>query len=178
MQSKQQIESIIFFKGEPISFKEISKLIEIDEKIVKEIVMQLSEEYLEKGIRLVYNEHECEIVTAPESSELISKLQKEETETDLSNAALETLSIILYMGPIARSMIDFIRGVNSQFTIRNLLIRGLIERDPKEKTPKYICTLDTIKFLGLNKTNELPNYIEIKDNISQFIKENSTEDGN
>jgi chromosome segregation and condensation protein ScpB len=77
------------------------------------------------------------------------------------------------MGPIARSMIDFIRGVNSQFTLRSLLVRGLIEKDPNSKTPLYIVSLDTIKFLGLNKVDELPNFKEIKHELAQFIKENS-----
>jgi segregation and condensation protein B len=177
MDFKQKIESILLFKGEPVSYKEMSKLLEIDEKQVTNLVSELSTEYSQKGTHIVFNNHECELVTSPEATELISKLQKQDTETELSNAALETLSIILYMGPIARSMIDFVRGVNSQFTIRNLLIRGLIEKDPKEKTPKYIVTLDTIKFLGLNKLDELPNLKEVKHSIAQFIKENST-DGN
>jgi segregation and condensation protein B len=77
------------------------------------------------------------------------------------------------MGPIARSMIDFIRGVNSQFTLRSLLIRGLIERDQNSKTPLYVVTLDTIKYLGLNKLDELPNFKEIRHELAQFIKENS-----
>lgn len=177
MELKQKIESILLFKGEPVSYKELVKLLEVDEKEIKSVVVELSNEYKEKGTHIVYNDNECELVTSPESSELLSKLQKQDTETELSNAALETLSIILYMGPIARSMIDFVRGVNSQFTIRNLLIRGLIEKDPKEKTPKYIVTLDTIKFLGLNKLDELPNLKEVKHSIAQFIKDNST-DGN
>ncbi len=177
MESKQKIESILLFKGQPVSYKELMKLTEIDEQEIKKQVAELSDEYKEKGTHVVFNDNECELVTSPESTELISQLQKQDAETELSNAGLETLSIILYMGPIARSMIDFVRGVNSQFTIRNLLIRGLIEKDPKEKTPKYIVTLDTIKFLGLNKTNELPNYKEVKHSIAQFIKENST-DGN
>lgn len=174
MNTKQKLESILLFKGQPVSYKELAKLIEIDESEIKKQVEELSDEYKEKGNHIIFNDHECELVTSPESAELISKLQKQEVDTELSNAALETLSIILYMGPIARSMIDFVRGVNSQFTIRNLLIRGLIEKDPKEKTPKYIVTLDTIKFLGLNKMQELPNYKEVKASISQFIKENST----
>lgn len=177
MELKQKLESILLFKGEQVSYKELAKLLEIDEKEIKSIVVELSTEYAQKGTNIIYNDHECELVTSPEASELLSKLQKQDTETELSNAALETLSIILYMGPIARSMIDFVRGVNSQFTVRNLLIRGLIEKDPKEKSPKYIVTLDTIKFLGLNKLDELPNLKEVRHSISQFVKENST-DGN
>ncbi len=173
MNIKQHIESIIFFKGQPVTYKELAKLLENSEEKIKKTVEELSFDYKDKGIHIVYNEHECELVTAPSGSDLISNMNKQEVETELSNASLETLSIILYMGPIARSMIDFIRGVNSQFTLRTLLIRGLIEKDPTSKMPLYIITLDIIKYLGLNKLDELPNFKEIRQEIAQFIKNNS-----
>lgn len=173
MNTKQSIESIILFKGQPVSYKELAKLLNTPEEEIKKTVSELSVDYQEKGVQIVFNDNECELVTAPSCSELISNMQKQEVETELSNASLETLSIILYMGPIARSMIDFIRGVNSQFTIRTLLIRGLIEKDPASKTPMYKVSLDTIKFLGLNKLDELPNFKEVRHEIDTFIKDNS-----
>lgn len=173
MNLKQKIESIILYKGQPVSYKELSSALEEKTEDIKNIIQELSKEYSERGMSITYNDHECELVTSPQASEIISKLQKQEIETELSNASLETLSIILYMGPIARSMIDFIRGVNSQFTLRSLLVRGLIERDQSSKTPLYSVSLDTIKFLGLNKLDELPNFKEIRHELSQFIKENS-----
>ena len=176
MKIKQSIESILLFKGQPVSYKELGTLLEQTPEQIKTAVEELSQEYQERGLSVVYNDHECELVTPYDQAELISKLQKQESETDLSNASLETLSIILYMGPIARSMIDFIRGVNSQFTLRSLLVRGLIEKDPSSKVPVYIVTLDTIKFLGLNKLDELPNFREIRHELAQFIKDNSQND--
>jgi segregation and condensation protein B len=173
MNTKQSIESILFFKGQPVSYKELALLLEISPEEVQKTVEELSTEYEERGVSIVYNTHECELVTPQAQTELILKLQKQEIESDLSNASLETLSIILYMGPITRSMIDFIRGVNSQFTLRGLLVRGLIEKDPQSKTPLYMVTLDTIKFLGLNKLDELPNFKEIRQELAQFIKDNS-----
>jgi len=173
MNIKQNIESILLFKGQPVAYKELATLLDISIEEVQKIIQELSDEYKERGMSIVYTNHECELVTTPLNADLISKLQKQETETELSNASLETLSIILYMGPIARSMIDFIRGVNSQFTLRSLLIRGLVEKDPNSKTPLYTVTLDTIKFLGLNKLDELPNLKEIRHELAQFIKDNS-----
>jgi segregation and condensation protein B len=170
---KKYIESILLFKGQPISYKEISSILEINIDDTKKIIQELAQEYIGKGITVTYNNTEAELVTTAETAEIISKLQKQELETELSNASLETLSIILYMGPITRSMIDFIRGVNSQFTLRSLLIRGLIERDQTSKTPMYTATLDTIKYLGLNRLEELPSFKETRQELNQFIKENS-----
>jgi segregation and condensation protein B len=171
--TKKYIESILLFKGQPVSYKEIVSILEIEQDQVQKIVLDLQSEYQGKGITITTSDLECELVTDSATADIITKLQKQELETELSNASLETLSIILYMGPIARSMIDFIRGVNSQFTLRSLLVRGLIEKDQSSKTPQYKVTLDTIKFLGLNKLDELPNYQEIKHELAQFIKENS-----
>jgi segregation and condensation protein B len=174
MNTKQHIESILLFKGQSVSYKELSSLLECPVEDIKKTVEELSQEYENRGMSVVFNETECELVTPSTSSELLAKLQKQETEAELSNASLETLSIILYMGPIARSMIDFIRGVNSQFTLRSLLVRGLIEKDSASKTPTYKVTLDTIKYLGLNKVDDLPNFKEIRHELSQFIKDNSS----
>lgn len=173
MNIKQHIESILLFKGQPVSYKELSILLEQTPGDIKKVVEELSQEYEGRGMSIVYNQTECELVTPSVSSEILAKLQKQDSESELSNASLETLSIILYMGPIARSMIDFIRGVNSQFTLRSLLVRGLVEKDPNSKTPLYTVTLDTIKYLGLNKIDDIPNFKEIRQELSQFIKENS-----
>lgn len=171
MELTHKIESILLFRGQPVSFKEIAKVLEIEESAVKSAVKDLSASYQGRGMSVISNEIECELVTSAGASELLSSMQKQENETELSAASLETLSIVLYMGPIARSMIDYIRGVNSQFTVRTLLVRGLIERDSSSKSPKYVVTLDTMKFLGLNKVDDLPNYKEVKQSIAQFIKE-------
>lgn len=171
--TKQNIESILLFKGQAITYKEISKLLDIETQEIIKYIRELTLEYKEKGIQIVSNENECELVTSAANSEIISKMQKQEIESELSNASLETFSIILYMAPIARSMVDFIRGVNSQFTIRTLLIKGLIEKDQESKIPMYKVTLDTTKFLGLNTLDELPNFKEIRQEIAQFIKDNS-----
>lgn len=176
MNTHQSIESIVLFKGQPVSYKEMGTLLDKTSEEIKSAVIELSTKHQEGGMSIVYTDYECELVTNKEQAELISKLQKQETDSELSNASLETLSIILYMGPIARSMIDFIRGVNSQFTLRSLLVRGLIEKDQNSKTPMYTASLDTIKFLGLNKVDELPNFQEIKHELAQFIKENSQND--
>ena len=58
--------------------------------------------------------------TSAEASTLIEKLTKEELNRDLGKASLETLSIIMYQGPIKRSQIDYIRGVNSTFILQKL----------------------------------------------------------
>jgi segregation and condensation protein B len=71
---------------------------------------------------------------------------------DLGKAGLETLSIVLYKGPISRADIDYVRGVNSAFILRNLSVRGLITKEDN----KYKPTLDLISHLGIKHIDELP----------------------
>jgi segregation and condensation protein B len=89
----------------------------------------------------------------------------------LGKAGLETLAIILYQGPISRADIDYIRGVNSQFIVRNLLIRGLIERvdNPTDaRSFLYKTTLDLLSHLGISKIQDLPEYDQVRRDIDGF----------
>jgi segregation and condensation protein B len=109
--------------------------------------------------------------TAKELSPLIEQLTKDELNRDLGKAGLETLSIILYQGPISRADIDYIRGVNSQFIIRNLLIRGLVERvdNPQDaRSFLYQTTLSLLSHLGLSKKEDLPEYTKIREDIESY----------
>src|SRR5207253_1777638 len=107
----------------------------------------LSESLANRGLSLVETESEVALVTRSEVSGLIETLAKEELDRDLGKAGLETLSIILYYGPLARREIDYIRGVNSTFILRNLLVRGLVERVTNEKDQRsflYKSSLDLL----------------------------------
>ena len=85
---------------------------------------QLEQDLKGRGLSLVRTDDEVMLGTAKEFSGLIEDLAKEELSRDLGKAGLETLSIVLYLGPITRADIDYIRGVNSQFILRALLIRA------------------------------------------------------
>jgi segregation and condensation protein B len=175
---EKQIESLIFYKGEEISFKELSKFTDSKTEEVKEVVNKLEEKYSDSGIKIVKTENSVMLTTGEESSKIIEAIEKEEYEKGFSKATLETLTIILYRGPIKRSMIDFIRGVNSQFTLRNLLIRGLIEKeiDPKdERAFLYKPTTDLLRYMNVGDIKELQEYNEINDKVEAFIKSSKEE---
>jgi segregation and condensation protein B len=82
--------------------------------------------------------------------------------------------VIAYNVPVKRSEIDYIRGVNSSFMLRNLLIRGLIERmrDPKDsRSYVYRISADFLKFLGLTSISDLPDYGSFAQKLEEFLKE-------
>ena len=166
MDLKIIIEAILFSLGEPLSVKRLSEILNEKEEIVLESLEALKKELEEqkRGIRIITNKENWQMVTAPEATEYLMKIKKEELEGDLSQAALETLSIIAYQGPISRGEINVIRGVDSTYTLFNLLERGLIERKPHPKrsnTFLYNISLKFLKYLGLNSCEELPDYKEL-----------------
>lgn len=171
MNLSQQIEAILFWKAEPISFKRLAELLKVDENVVKTGLQELEVILKDRGITLVQNDTEVMLGTSKEASAIIETLTKEELMRDLGKAGLETLSIILYQGPISRADIDFIRGVNSQFILRNLLIRGLVERvdNPEDaRSFLYKTTLSLLSHLGISKIEELPEYQKVREDISSY----------
>ena len=172
MKLEQKIESILFWKAEPISIKRLSSLLGENEEAIKTSLDELDVTLKERGIRLIRKDDEVAIGTAPESSSLIEKLSKDELSRDIGKAGLETLSIILFYGPIARRDIDYVRGVNSTFIIRNLLIRGLVERiedSHDQRVFLYKPTFDLLMHLGISKVEDLPDYKAVREEFESFV---------
>lgn len=181
MNLEQKLEAILFFKGESISIKKLSSILEISEEEIKETIQNLKNNLENRGIVLLEKENEISLGTNPEISTLIENLQKEELNKELSKSSLETLSIILYKNGVSRSEIDYIRGVNSSFILRALSVRGLIEKslDPKD-TRKIIYkpSFELLSFMGVKNVEELPDYEKVTtsisaeiDNLNQEIKD-------
>lgn len=171
MDIDKKIEAILFWKGEPMKLKKLADIFSVGEEEIKLGISTLKENLENRGVALIEKEDEVMLVTAPEFSEVIESLTKEELNKDLGKASLETLSIILYQGPIKRSELDYIRGVNSQFILRNLLIRGLIEKipDPKDaRTFVYKPSFELLAHLGVKSIVELPEYESVRKDIESF----------
>jgi segregation and condensation protein B len=181
-----KIEAILFWKAEPVSIKKLVTLLSTDQaKIsatdVKAGLTELENSLKGRGVTLVQTDEDVMLGTSKELSPLIEKLTKDELTRDLGKAGLETLSIVLYQGPISRSDLDYIRGVNSQFILRALLIRGLVERidNPKDaRSYLYKPTVDLLSHLGVSKITELPEYDSVRSDIDSFKRsmEQSTSD--
>jgi segregation and condensation protein B len=177
-QIEKQIESILLFKNEPVTFKELAGWLSVDAAQVKEAVKSLQDFYKDRGIVVVTDGESVSLGTRPENSDLIEALQKEEFSRELGRAGLETLAIILYRGPISRREIDQIRGVNSGFILRALLIRGLIERTESvsgERSFSYKPTLKLLEHLGVTSKEELPEYQSAFKKMEEFVNNQATE---
>ncbi len=163
----KRIEGLLFIAGEPMALTELMKILDTKEEEIREAINYLKDGYgaNQRGLTLVENENNYQLTTHPDVSETIAKYIKEILKEDLSPASLETLAIIAYKGPLNRADIDNIRGVNSSFILRSLLIRGLINRelDPhRGNAYSYRASFDLIHKLGLEKLEDLPDYEKYK----------------
>lgn len=166
-----QIEAILFWKSEPVSLKELSKMLSVESDKIAEGIIELEKNLENRGIVLIKKDDSIYLATSPTSSELIKKITKEEESAELGKASLETLSIVLYKSPIRRSDIDYIRGVNSSFILRNLLVRGLIDKkpDPKDlRTFIYSPSFELLAHLGVTEISKLPDFEKVKAEIQIF----------
>jgi segregation and condensation protein B len=154
------VEAILFVSPEPISAAQISTLLELTPREVKNALEELESHYQGRGIRLQYHKKKIQITSAPEAAPILESMLELETTSTLSQAALETLSIVAYQQPITRPMIDSIRGVNSDGVLRTLLNKGLIDDVGRAEGPGrpilYSTTTEFLKHFGLSSYEELP----------------------
>ncbi len=172
-----ELESLLFHYGDPISVKRIASMLQIKEKECEELVAlfqtKLQEDPL-RGLMVMKNGEEIQFVTKPEYQHVGGKIVEEEFKEQLTPAALETLSLIAYLGPISRPTVDYIRGVNSSFIVRNLLMRGLVERTQgteRKNTYEYSVTFDFLKHMGIGNISELPEYEKYKKIFGDYEKQ-------
>ncbi len=180
MEIEKKIEAILFFKGEPVFLKKLQDILKISKEEIKEAIEKLKTNLKNRGIVLLEKENEIALGTAPELSQLIENLQKEELNKELSKASLETLSIILYKNGASRAEIDYIRGVNSSFTLRALSVRGLIEKTLDLKDNRrhiYKPSFEVLSFMGIKSVEELPDYEEVSNSIDIVAKNLESEQG-
>lgn len=161
--TKSAIESLLFVSGEPMKISKIAKILEVSKEDVENALMILSGDYSssKRGVVILRKEDEAQMATSPENAAYVDKVVKSDLQEALSNAALEVISIIAYRGPISRTEIEAIRGVNCTYTLRNLMMRGLIERidNPKDlRGYAYKISFEFLKKLGIDGVDKLPDY--------------------
>ncbi len=165
---KSQILSILFVASKPVSIKELMEVLEASEGEIKSAIAELVAQNQNSGIILLAHSNKLQLTSNPDNSSVVKKFLSLELREKLSDPALETLAIILYCQPVSKVEIENIRGVNSQYTLRQLLIRGLIEKiqSPTDKRMQlYKTTLEFMQHLGIKGMKDLPDFEELTKSI-------------
>jgi segregation and condensation protein B len=153
------LEALLFVAERPLARREIAMLAGVDRAAVDARLGDLEVSLARRGIRLVSSGDRVELVTAPEAGALIARYVGADA-IRLSPAALETLAIVAYRQPVTRALVEQIRGVDSDYTIRSLLHRRLIVELGRAAGPgrpyRYGTGFDFLERFGLTSLDELP----------------------
>lgn len=185
---KAIIEAILYSAGRPVEARELMYAIEVNYDELAEIIGEMKTDMLDnsRGLEIIRAEDSYQLCTKKEFYEYIYPVFDKRSKPNLSNAALETLSIIAYNPKITRAQIEAIRGVSSDGTVYKLLEYNLIEEAGKLDAPgrptMYKTTSNFLKMFGLTNLEELPELprYKIDENeqivIDEVIEENKTEE--
>lgn len=166
---KAVLEGLLFIVGEDgLDIDTICNVLEIDNEKALKLVHDLKEDYEseDRGITIKKFGDLYKLTTKKEHKDYYNKLADLPNIKNLSQSALETLAIIAYNGPITRSEVDELRGVNSTQMIRNLVAKDFIKAVGKsEKIGKpnlYGITEEFLDYFGLESKEELPSIEDIQ----------------
>ena len=168
-----ELEALLFIYGEPLQIKKIGSILELKDGETRAVLEEFKRRLGSggRGLTLIFDEDRVQLATKPEFGKILEKFIKDELSEDLTAASLEALAIVAYFAPISRSRLEYLRGVNSVFILRSLLLRGLIERYPDPARPNaflYKPTFDLLKHLGLKSREGLPEFVKFQDLLKRF----------
>lgn len=163
-QQKRLIEALLFASPEPVTLRTIQSRLP-DSADCGKILLELQEDYAERGINLVRLEDAWAFRTASDIGPYLSLAKKQEKK--LSRAALETLAIIAYHQPVTRAEIENIRGVaTNKGTLDVLLEAGWIKPGRRRETPgrpvTWITSTTFLDEFGISELKDLPGLQELK----------------
>ena len=156
------IEAILFASGDPIEIYRLSEASGVDVGTIPRLVRLLNERYDDCGSGLCIKKLDSsyQMCTREEFAPMIKTALETKRSTPLSNAAMETLTIIAYNQPVSKGFIENVRGIDSSSVVNNLVEKGLIEEAGRLDTPGkpivYRTTPVFLRSFGLASTDDLP----------------------
>ena len=171
------LEAVLFSLGEAVEIEKLAEALEVKEEEIKEAGAALQKKYEEenRGIKIIEIENSLQMCSNPEYFEGIKRVTQIKKQAGLSSAALETLSIIAYNQPVTKGTIEFIRGVDSTYSVTRLLERGFIDELGRAETPGrpilYGTTTEFLRCFGLKSLEELPPLPEKQNPVAEENKE-------
>ncbi|GLW12268.1 segregation and condensation protein B [Microtetraspora sp. NBRC 13810] len=155
------LEAILLVIDEPVAEITLAQVVERPTHEVAAALRELSQEYTEggRGFDLREVAGGWRYYTRAECAPLVERFVRDGQQTRLTQAALETLSVVAYRQPVSRARVAAIRGVNSDGVMRTLVARGLVEEagtDPESQAVLYRTTSYFLERLGLRSLDELP----------------------
>jgi segregation and condensation protein B len=165
---KSILESLLFISSKPVKLKELADFLQQDKTLIKNVMEELVLEKKNCGVIILDNSEEYQLATNSQNSTLVKNFLNAELREKLTDATVEVLAIVAYRQPISKSEIEAIRGVNSQYSLRTLLMRGLVEKTPNPRDARsflYQTTTEFLQHLGLSAVKDLPEFEQLVSQI-------------
>jgi segregation and condensation protein B len=162
MRDLAALEAVLFVTESPVPLGELAEVLELPKRQVEDLLRQLSQELAERESGLVLREVAggWRLYSHPDAYPFLERFSASATARRLSPAALETLSVIAYRQPVARTQITEIRGVDSDSAVRTLERLGLVEEKERLSIPGnpavYVTTDLFLEKMGLHSLAGLP----------------------
>lgn len=159
---KEIIKALLFAWGDPLDIKTISDICEVDIDEIERAIEDLRSEMdsSDDGLKIIRMNSSYQLISRDIYFDYVKKLLSEKPKNNLSNASIETLSIIAYKQPVTKMQIEKIRSVKSDGPVNTLLDRGLIEEVGRLDTPGKPILYGTsdifLRSFGIEDLSELP----------------------
>ena len=156
------LEGILFAMGNSVEIAALAETSELSPDETKILLDELCRSYKEResGIQLIFLEDKVQLCTKAEYYEYLIRLATRPKKPQLTNALMETLSIVAYKQPVTRIEIERIRGVKSDHAVNRLIEFGLIEEAGRLEAPGrpilFATTEDFLRSFGVSSLTELP----------------------
>lgn len=156
------IEAVLFAHGDPITPEKLAEASGIDLETTVKLIDQLERRYnvQESGLQIIRLNDGFQITTRPEYSSYIKSALETRKQQPLSQAAMETLSIIAYNQPVTKSFVEQVRGIDSSSVVNTLVERDLLEEAGRLELPgrpvAYRTTDTFLRCFGISSLKELP----------------------
>ncbi|WP_461246247.1 SMC-Scp complex subunit ScpB [Treponema sp. R6D11] len=155
-----KVLSLLFAKGEPVYYSEISEILDLPEEGVKNLVHLLKNNLENLPFDVYIFKDRAQLILKERFSKIAEKLTEPKTIKPFSKSVQETLAIIAYKQPITKQVINKIRGIDSSHSVAKLLEYELIEVAGKLDAPRspnlYRTTDEFLRVYGLTSIEDLP----------------------
>jgi len=171
MDIHKELFALLYASQKPLSLKAIAGLLEKSEEETRALLDAAKETSTDSAFVILEQDGQYMLGTHPDSAEIVEKLFTNEVQSELSKAAAETLAVVLYYPSPTKADIEYIRGVNATYSLRSLLMRGLIQQVQKTgvRGGVYVPTIEVLQHYGVASVEELPQYRETKEQIEKII---------
>ncbi len=167
---KRDVEAILLLSGDDLDITDLVKFFKRSQSTVREVLFEIRDDYKNRGINLYLDGNRAYFATNSKSGEVIFNFFNQESKPKkLSNAAMETLSIVAYKNPITKSEIEEIWGVAVDGIVHSLEQKKLIavvgKKEAIGRPNLYSVTDNFLAYMGITHLEELPNYKEVREEV-------------